>query len=83
MEAALIGLIAGGVAAYVGVYFRNPLWAVLTFALGVILMFGVSVGPTAAPDVFLARAGVPGVIGLVVGIAIGAFIGQRMRDQNR
>ncbi|MEP7379446.1 MAG: hypothetical protein ABI725_07805 [Chloroflexota bacterium] len=81
MEAALIGVIAGGAAAYVGVYFRNPLWAVLTFALGVVVMFGISVGPTSAPSAFLERAGAPGVVGFVVGAVIGAVVAQRMRDQ--
>ena len=81
MEAALIGLVVGGVAAFVGVYFRNPLWAVLAFALGVVVMFGISVGPIAAPGAFLERAGLPGIIGLIVGAATGAFVAQRMRAQ--
>jgi len=87
MIALAAGALAGGLAAYVAVYQQAGLAGLLVFSVRVVVTFLVlgqpprTGGPTSLIDAFLARGGVPALVGALVGGGFGAYLGEEQRKR--
>ena len=75
--------VVGAVAAWVAVYNQNGMGGILLFALGagiLLIVSGVSTtGGIGAIEDFLVASGVPGLLGAILGVGVGGYLGDRQR----